>query len=180
MIHFLAPAFKTYPILVSSLICQTSPRWDARICHDGPSETFTRYIINDPRLEYSSTPNQTEVFGHVIRKTFLEEMACDGNDLVIITNHDNYCLPILVEQIEQLKEDFICWPILHNYYHYTQLGGRIEYGKVDVSQIAVRARIAKEVGWKSFLQDSDFLYVQECWKKAKSWNFLTTTMSIHN
>jgi hypothetical protein len=79
-----------------------------------------------------------------------------------------------------MKEDFIAYGAIHNYFDYFPLYPKLEYAKIDVSMVAVRARIVKQVSWPSFVQDSDFIYLQKCWQESKSWNFLTKILSVHN
>jgi hypothetical protein len=181
MIDFLAPNWNAYPILIPSLLCQTSPRWRLRICNDSPDSKFLNNCaaFRDERIEIATTEQRLGNWGHPIRKMLLDELTDEGQ-LVVISNGDNYCFPNLVASIERCTEDFICWPANHSYINYKIMSPRTEYGNLDISMVAIRARICKEVGWKSFLQDADWLYLQECWQKSKSWKFLTEPMSVHN
>jgi hypothetical protein len=137
-------------------------------------------VRNDPRIEVGSTTKRIGSWGHYIRADLINCIICEPDDLIVITNHDNYCMPNLVETIERLGEDIIIWGCSHNYYNYNILWGKIEYAKIDISMVAVRARIAKEIGWRSFLKDSDFLYCQQAWAAAKTYKFLPQIMCVHN
>ena len=180
MIYILSPAYLTYPIIVPSLLCQTSPRWRLEICHDGQDDNFIRWIIKDERVVASSTEKRLGYWGHPIRNMLLEQLDCDPEDYVIITNHDNYFMPNTIDSLEIYNEDFVCWTIFHNYYNNLILSPKIEFGHIDISQIAVKARIAKSVGWHWIIEASDFLYIQECWIKSKTYKILTTTLGVHN
>lgn len=182
MIHFISPAYKTYPILIPSLLLQSSPRWDLQIVHDGPSPPFEAVVknYNDERV-IGATTQHTGVFGHCIRAMLLENIKCDPDDYISHQNHDNYCFPNMVAAIEQCTEDMVIWNCAaHNYYGYQALNSKLEYGHIDMGCVAVKAKIAKKIGWKSVMQDSDWLMIQECWKQSFTYNILPQSLFVHN
>jgi len=182
MIHFISPAYKTYPILVPSLLLQSCPGWTLHICHDGPDDNFYKTMegFGDPRIFAGTSPVKTGDWGHHIRASLLRELEMNDEDYVVVTNHDNYCLPHLVQNLVVNKEDMLIFNCLHSYYKYMELKSKIQFGSIDCASVAVKARIAKKVGWKSNLEASDFLYIQECWQEAESYNFIPKTLFIHN
>jgi hypothetical protein len=182
MIHILSPAYLTYPILIPSLITQKSGNWRLKIAHDSENEQFTKWVgsFRDPRVTGLATDKRLGAWGHPIRRILLEQLQADDEDMVIISNHDNYYCPDLIAQLEATTESFVTWSILHNYYGYSVLSPKIEIGNIDVGQVAVKVRIAKQVGWYWTDNCSDFKYVSACWQLAKTYKFLNSVLGVHN
>jgi hypothetical protein len=182
VINFIAPAFKTYPILVPSLIAQSCNDWQLKICHDGPNDLFIRYMagFNDPRIDCAALDQRLGNFGHPIRNLLLNQLQCHLNDYIIITNHDNYLLPNLVAKVSNCTEDIVIWDCLHNYVNYERLYSYVEFARIDVGCVAVKARIAQEVGWKWMENPSDYLYIKACWQKSNNYKFLPFVFFVHN
>jgi hypothetical protein len=178
MLNIISPAFITFPILIPSLLLQSSPRWRLYIGHDGPNKDFEELIPQDPRIIATCFQHRGN-FGHHIRKDLINNLE-DNGEYVVHQNHDNYLLPNFVAAIEQHTEDIVIWNCIHNYFGYKQLNSRIEYGQIDMGCIAIKSHIAKKVGWKSMLQDSDWLYIQEAWKESKTHRWLPQNIFVHN
>lgn len=181
MIEIISPAYKTYPIIVPSLILQTNPNWTLKIIHDGKNDNFINLMKGypDPRIIVGNTNVAENVWGHNIRKMILRDMQDDG-DYVIITNHDNYAFPCLIDEVTKRNEDMLCWSIAHNYYDYSILHPRFEFGGIDLFQVAVKKKIAKEVGWECYENPSDWLYIMKCCEKANSIHFINKILGVHN
>jgi hypothetical protein len=181
MIDIISPAFLTYPILVPSLICQTSDRWRLQICHDGQNDYF-KYCMSgfqDKRIIATETTEVTGYWGHRIRHTLVDNLVDEGQ-YIIITNHDNYMIPNLIERVELQTEDMVFWDIVHNYYGYNNLSPKIEHSHIDISQVAIKCNIVKKVGWKWFHNSGDYDFIQACWLEAKTYKFMNILGGIHN
>jgi len=181
MIDIIAPAFKTYPILVPSLICQTSDRWRLQICHDGQDDYF-KYCMSgfqDKRIVATETEQVTGFWGHKIRDVLIDNLVDEGQ-YIICSNHDNYFMPTMIQQVELQTEDIILFDCIHNYYDYSVLAAIINHSNVDCSQVAVKCSIVKEVGWKWVHNSSDYNWVQACWLQAKTYKFLNKNLIVHN
>ena len=168
------------PILISSLLAQTSPDWEALCCHDGSSPEWERAMAYyaDPRIRYRSTRDRIGKYGHPLRAAMLDEEL--HGRYVILSNGDNYLMPMAVARIEVQTADVVCWPIPHSYYGYTVLHPKLELGSIDLCQVAVRTDIAKEVGFPWECHAADWLYIQAVAQKTSDWIFLSDCLAVHN
>ncbi len=150
------------------------------IAHDGPDDNFKRVMgdLAHPYIEYYCTEQPTGYWGHVIRSELLKKDLDDG--YVIITNHDNYAFPVLVAEVERCTEDFLYWDICHNYFGYEHLRTKLEFSHIDVCCVAVKTKIAKDIGWQYVHECSDWDYIQACWQRAKTYKKINKLMGVHN
>ena len=181
MIQIISPAYQSYPVLVPSLVVQTSQHYNLKIIHDGENEQFM--AINDMFLSSNITMGCTTFplghWGHPIRRMLLDELEDDG-DYVVITNHDNYYFPNFVETIENEDAEVLIWSILHNYYDYEPLHPKLQFGHIDIMQCAIKKHLAKKVGWKFDENPSDWLYMQECFQEARNIKQINKILGVHN
>jgi hypothetical protein len=149
--------------------------------HDGPSDEWDAWaaFFHDPRVRFVSTRDRNEQYGHPIR-----EMVLTGEDLsaryVHMTNCDNYLVPTAVATINAQTADVVAWPLLHNYFDYNLMPARLQVGAIDLSSLAVRSDLAKEIGFPWRENAADWLWVQEIMKRTADWKFLDAVMGVHN
>lgn len=181
MIDIIAPAFASHPVVIPSLLLQSDPNWRLKILHDGRNSEFLRLceMYSDPRVTVGDTPQRGNCWGHNLRKLMLEEMSDDG-DFVVITNHDNYFLPNFIQTIRGRNEEYLMWDILHNYFGYEPLHAKMQFGHIDISQVAVKKSIAKKIGWQSMENASDWPFMEACFQEAKNYLKINQILGIHN
>ena len=161
-------------ILLDSLLVQTDARWDIKIIHDGPASKKVKDIVGlpcytaDPRINFTESPARYGKWGHPNRKNGLSGLAYNHSDFVLITNDDNYYVPMFVEIMLRTansragKVGMVYCDTVHSYQKYSVLSSRIAVGSIDMGSFIVRNDIAKKVGFVHNQIDADGMYASEC------------------
>jgi GT2 family glycosyltransferase len=170
-IHVIAVAYRRpepLEILVKSFRVQTNKNWTLRIIHDGPPldgmEEFCE-SLKDPRIEFDYTKNVNGFFGHVNRSMMLQNTEAESGDYVLITNDDNYYVPLFIEIMLEMcnpKVGFVFCNTVHNYMRYDVLQTQIRVGRIDMGSFIVRVDVAKAVGFNHTVEVADGIYAEEC------------------
>ena len=179
-VNVICPAYQSFPMIVPSLLCQTDPGWSLWICHDGPNETYDKFkdFYNDSRICWIHCKERVGNYGHPIRAELLKGEL--PGRYTLITNHDDYLTPTLIQRINECTTDVVAWNCIHNYWQYDYLPLKLKFGSVDVSSLCVRSDYAKEIGWPNNEVASDYLYVQRVVEKTSDWTFLKGCGLVHN
>jgi len=171
-IHIICTVFNratNLNLFISSFILQTNPNWQLYIINDGPPIPDIDIVIasyRDPRVHFISTPIRNGHWGHPNRQLMLKQMPLNHRDFVLITNDDNYYVPIFVEYFlkECRKPDmgFVYCNTLHSFFQYDILTSEIREGAIDMGSFAVRIDVAKRVGFNHIHISADGAYAVEC------------------
>ena len=196
-VFIICPAYKRFPQIVSSMICQTHKEWELHIIHDGINPEFRKWVemYNDPRVIYSENETTGGKYGHPIRQRYLNmlknnEIGKDC-DYVVITNEDNYHTPnYLSKLIQPLKTNpnltaSYCSDIVHSYKDWDILTSKPHpaLGYIDCGQVMIRKNIACEVGWRDIDgHSSDWTYFNDIIQKYgnHSWLKVKGCLFVHN
>lgn len=115
-------------------------------------------------------------------------IALASGDWIVLTNMDNYFVSGWRHRIEEFINNprigMVYWDTVNNLWRWnTQGGTKIERGKCDLSCAAVRADIAKSVGFPYTEYDGDFDYLFECKRQAELRGYeikhLDEILSVH-
>jgi len=156
-------------ILIGSFIVQTNPDWILHIVHDGAAPQQIYEAINsysDPRIQFECTPQVNGHWGHPNRGAMLRKLTLNHRDYVLITNDDNYYVPIFVEEF--FKEcrkpctGFVYCDTLHSYQKYDVLKTELKENHIDMGSFIVRLDVARKVGFKHRHFSADGTYAIEC------------------
>ena len=150
---------------------QTNPNWDLRIMHDGFPPKQVSEIMNlfgDERIKFEYSKERNGFWGHINRKSMLEELECEDTDFVLFTNDDNIIVPAFVEQMLGVVTEntgFVFCDMIHNYANYEYKTSAIQVGYIDMASFIVRADVAKAVGFNHTSEFcGDGLYAIDCAK----------------
>ena len=192
----IAPAFNSYPEIVSSMICQTYKNWELHLIHDGPApHDYPKF--KDERILFCEMPRRRKEYGHPIRMDWLQKVKAKEVEgkYVVVTNQDNHHVPHFLEKlVHPLEENknligSYCSMIVHNYagtgretaaqlppgdaHHVNDGYGVIEtkpqQGFIDCAAAMVRAEIAGAAGWPSTRHSSDFDYLNTIANRNGGW-----------
>jgi len=172
---------------INSILCQTSPKWELHIVHDGLNEEYLKIskslqkegYLKDDRIRLSCTKKRENCFGHNCRDFGIQSSKSIA-PYTLITNCDNYYVPILVEQIDYYmrddKLDFLYWDFIHNFKQktfnkdkaYEYIKAKIKYEWLDIGCAAVNSEICKKIGFKNKEWDSDYYFLEDCIKEIKN------------
>lgn len=157
-------------ILIDSFLVQTKPNWELTVVHDGwGSDDIWRVVelYDDMRIKYIQSEIRNQQYGHPNRKQFLIDLEAEPTDYVLLTNDDNYYVPILIDEILKVANPnigMIYWDTVHSHFGYTVLKSIIKVDHIDIGSFVVRADIAKKVGFNNFAFNGDGYYAEECAK----------------
>ena len=184
-------------ILVQSILNQTAPNWTLTVVHDGPSPEFDRFMQayaaeSDGRISFFSTSTRYNDYGHTLRDQALIDIA---GDYVLITNGDNYYVPILIEALSKAvltnDPDVVMFDMIHSH---DRPGDRpqpayclfkTEYSRnnIDIGSAIVRRSLAQQVGFRDKTFCGDATYFEDvlrlrggCLKIVK----LNHVLLVHN
>lgn len=154
---------------------QTDPRWELHVIHDGPypdedlkiiaDDSIPPPVSDDKRIKFYSSVKRNQLYGHPNRKYMLEHIEALNDDFILMTNDDNYYTPNLVSSVinnATKTVGMIYWNMIHNYYAYEVLDTKVAVNNIDMGAFAVRADVAKAVGFNSTKFEADGIYCVEC------------------
>ena len=174
---------------------QTNPNWELHVCHDGAYPDGDLELIaqtdppisDDKRIIFYNSEKRKGMYGHPNRKQMLERIDCKEDDFILLTNDDNYYCPHFVDRVLNggtKTVGLVYWNMLHNYYSYEVLDTQVAVNQIDMGAFAVRAGIAKKVGFNSTKFEADGIYAVECLKYCNQNNYRTIKIKgilfVHN
>ena len=189
LVTFICPIYNGYPQIISSLITQTHKNWRLLLIHDGPASV--KYNIEDERITYIETKERIGNWGHGLRAWALDNMdeLSPGTDYVVITNNDNYHVPVYTEymlrELENNPEKVAsyCSEMVHSYKAWQVIPCSLQLGFIDCAGVMVKKEVACEIGWKDITShSSDFTYFSGIIKKygPEKWERVTGCLIVHN
>jgi len=169
--------------LINSLKCQTNPNWNLYIIHDGEDDFYHNlkkdlqdngYLTDQIILDH--TPEKAkEPWGHVSRKFGIKKYIKEDSNVTVLTNGDNYHVPIFVDEvIQSFKSNpdlkFLFWNGIHshenkgnhpakyprNAENYCLLEASLAYTCIDMASAAIKNNIVKDVGFNHVIHDADW------------------------
>jgi len=179
-VHFFATYYEQHDkayTLIQSLLSQTADNWKLTICSNADKSVYD-LKIDDPRITIMCTETNTEFWGALNRKAFIDNQLLD-DELLINTSVEDYYIPKLVEYLNTRSEDFIMWDFSHHHFAYSTFFAitHPRVNKVDWGNFAIKGHYAKQVdmsnlptvnpenrqeviytdGWKNFRADGYFV-----------------------
>jgi len=162
-------------VFVNSIINQTAPNWRLTVIHDGPDAEFTELMAvlsagNEHRISWFCSMVRFNDYGHSLREQGLN--VADG-DYVLITNGDNYYVPILIAAVTRsilaTDPDVVMFDMIHSH---SNPGGRplppysyfrTEYRRqhIDMGAAVVRRGLARAAGFRDKSYEGDATYFED-------------------
>lgn len=187
LVVFICPAYNAYPFIIHSLQQQTYKNWKLYLVHDGPNETGLRETvnrINEQRVVYEETAVRSENWGHSIRSEWLQKAE---GDYVVITNQDNYHVPVFIEyMVNGFTHGSVatyCSDMAHSYKAWQIIPCSLRRGYVDCAGVMMRLDKAKKVGWNDVTSHSaDWFFFEALIKQYGINSFIKVKgcLLIHN
>jgi hypothetical protein len=178
-------------LLIGSFILQTNSNWQLYIINDGPPIPDINIVVGsyqDSRIHFMSTPKKNGHWGHPNRQIMLKQIPLNHRDFVLITNDDNYYVPLFVEYfMKECRKNgmgFVYCNTLHSFLDYDVLISEVREGAIDMGSFAVRLDVAKKVGFNHIHISADGAYANQCAtyckaKKLKTFH-INKAIFIHN
>ncbi len=160
-------------VFCASLLLQTSPDWTCEIWHDGEWDDEALRIANryadmsDGRITLMFTDERNQQYGHISRRIALDGLQCDDGDFVLISNCDNYAIPDLTKQVLDAVKGrdnvgLVYFDIAHSHCKWKHHKSELKEGGIDMTACAIRADIAKRIGFRWTHYSADGRYIAEC------------------
>ena len=176
---------------ISCMRAQTSDRWRLHVVHDGPApelrKRLERHGMLEPRkIMLHETLRRENCWGHTSRRWALREIVTGKQ--VLLTNADNYYVPIMVSCVVDRPEDFIWWDVIHNYdtpinhngSTYGLMRSRLAPAQIDMGAVVVRTRLARQIGFKHAHSTADWTYFAEILATEPTTYKINKVLMVHN
>lgn len=156
-------------LFINSFLLQTNPNWILHFVHDGPATNEIKTVISnckDNRVMFQETKKVNGHYGHPNRNLLLNSIVVKDTDYILITNEDNYYVPVFVEYM--LKETvgkpvgIVYCNMVHSYLKYSILNTKLIKNKIDCGSFIVLASVAKKAGFNEIVHNADGIYIEEC------------------
>jgi hypothetical protein len=171
-LHIIAVAYQRpiqLRILCDCFIVQTDPRWVLYIMYDGPPPEDIKQVMDlynsEKRIHFMCSSHRNGNYGHPNRRKALAKLSGFPDDFVLLTNDDNYYVPVFVEYMMQQATRTVGMVIcntVHSHFQYKVHESKPIENSIDMGAFWVRLPIAKAVGfnWDDFSADGK--YAEEC------------------
>lgn len=166
---------------IASLIAQTDPNWSLHVICDGPNPDidFLKIVFPEsqfPNIKYSVLDRAYNDWGHTPRNIGVQQC---NTEWVVMASNDNYYVPIFVEQMRKAINsnpsiNFLYCDMIHNGYSYNHIRCLPKIERIDMCNMVVRTKFAKQVPLKPSIFAADAIFCEEYVKK-----FCTTPENIH-
>ncbi len=184
-VTFICPVFKSYPVIAASLLMQTNPNWKLWLIHDGPLPADQMPVIpEDDRIQFTINSIHRGNWGHSYRSEFLKKV---DSDFVVITNADNYHMPVFVDyMMKAFKLNTVgvyCSAMVHSYKNWEAQPTRLARGHIDCAAMMLRTKEAKTVGWNDVTSHSaDWKFFEDLIKHygADRFTKIEGCLLVHN
>jgi len=155
-------------ILQRCFIEQSNPNWVLHIVYDGPApDKIKDVIVNDERIHFWESPERYENYGHPNRRTTLQTIETETGDFILMTNDDNYYVPMFVEymlQVANRRIGMVYCDTVHSHAAYDINYSELRENCIDMGAFIVREDIAKQTGFNHDHFSADGMYCEECLK----------------
>ena len=193
MLDIVAVTYAHTHVLDGFIACmraQTSECWRLHIVHDGPAPELRARLSRrgelDDQVRFHETLRRDNCWGHTSRRWALRELVT--HEQVLLTNADNYYMPCMVKQVTSRTEDFVWWDIIHSYEtsvnhnssSYGLMRTRLAPACIDMGAVAVRTRLARQIGFKYKHSTADWTYFEEILATEPSVHKINKVMMVHN
>jgi hypothetical protein len=182
-------------ILIDSFMVQTSSAWELYIIYDGQPpreyteliESYNSHLYCQGRINFTWSPVRRQQYGHPNRKYLLDTVQCDPDDFILMTNDDNYYVPVFVKEMLQEADSntgIVSCNTIHSHFAYTLHESKlVEYG-IDMGAFIVSVHVAKSVGFNNFHFSADGVYANKCAEycnnTGKTIKHIPKPLFIHN
>ena len=180
-IAVICPTYQNYPQIISALLCQTYQNWELHLVHDGPGSIE---LPKDKRIKFTQTRERSGNWGHSIRRDMLQSIKAD---YVLITNPDNYLVPVFFERMmEGFKPGIVatyCSQMVHSYIGHGVIPCSLQRGFLDCSGVLLKLAESRAVGWNDCVSHSaDWIFFEQIIKRygPKSFAKVNGCLLIHN
>lgn len=190
-VHCIAVAYERYEpleILIRCFLIQTSPDWVLHVVYDGPApqrildiiEPFTHGHRKDDRIHFYQSEERYQNFGHPNRRSMLQSIQCDPNDFILLSNDDNYYVPLFVEKMTDVIKPhtgIVYCNTVHSHMQYDVHISELKENFIDIGAFIVRADVAKRTGFNHDHFSADGVYAEGCLSTCRGMGL--QTIKIH-
>lgn len=180
--------------LLWSLASQTSRDFQISVWHDGASPEILNCIEHfqklneDISISYCFTQIRHNDYGHSLRSLAIDHCQ---TEFMLLTNDDNYYVPIFVEQIveQPLKDlDIVFFDMVHshkllslpNTSGYQTLVTQPRINWIDIGAFVFRTELGKQTGFKSRDFAADGVFFESMLRDGARCLKIEKVLFVHN
>lgn len=176
-------------VLVNSFKAQTYQTWKMLVVHDGPHVDDSSYWASGAttltnRVNFITTPERKQQFGHPHRQKAIEELVESGCDWIGLTNQDNYYAPVYLEWMLSTAQEkdaaFVYCDCVHSHKMWKPLPGEVRRGHIDLGGFLVRRDVAEKIKFDKFTFAGDWDYISRVRTAAKKIAKVSASLFVHN
>jgi hypothetical protein len=175
-------------MFVNSFLLQTNQNYVLHFIHDGVVSLPVNDLINHYRnfcdIRIIGVDPPTGAWGHINRARMLSKIDPNEGELLLITNFDNYYVPVFVDTVlSNFNEevDLLYYDFVHSHQGYQYYNSFPEISKIDMGAFITKTELAKQVGFNSTHYCADGFFLED-YKKAMSKNmrYVKRALFVHN
>jgi hypothetical protein len=107
----------------------------------------------------------------------LDKLDAEEMDYVLLTNDDNFYVPVYVEMMLQKCSrtvGIVSCNTVHSHFGYSVHESKLKRSQIDMGAFIVKYPIAKSVGFVHTEFDADGMYAEECHAmcRAQGWEYI--------
>ena len=175
--------------LLYALQAQTWVNWVCEITHDGPGVEIGEFNDIDPRIKFMVTHERKGSHGHPHRQGALNRLMDQGCDWLLMTNDDNYYVPVFLEwllseaytDVGDLSCDMVWCDMVHSHKLWQPLQTMLCRGRIDLGGFLVHRDVARKVPFDDHSFAGDWTYVERiCEQTMRTVRKVYATLFVHN
>lgn len=163
-----------FNVFINSFLLQTCQDYKLYFVHDGDTTMAVDDLIGHYsrfcNIELHKVVPATGVWGHANRAAMLSKVDPKDGELLLITNFDNYYVPVFVETILanfNKDIDLLYYDFVHSHQGYQYYNSFPEISKIDMGAFITRTKLAKKVGFNSTHYCADGFFLEDYKKVVK-------------
>jgi hypothetical protein len=162
-------------VLVQCFLNQVAANWKLTVYHDGYDQDFERlmqlFVAEAPdKISYAFSKTRHNDWGHSLREEGLKHLT---SDYVLITNDDNYYVPVFISSVTQAIQatdpDIVLFDMIHSHDHpgglplpaYSYFQTEYKRHRIDIGAAVVRSSLAVKAGFRDKSHDGDATYFED-------------------
>ena len=186
---------KLLTCLLWSLASQTSSNFVVTVYHDGHNEEIENIVksfkSNNPDIDitYYSSSERFNDYGHTLREMALHRSSAD---YLLLTNDDNYYVPIFVEEIlreiDNENPDIVYFDMVHSHIMgdlpnpigYQTLITEPRLNRIDIGSFVFRTELGKVAGFTDREFNADGRFFERMLEFSPKLKKIEKVLFVHN
>lgn len=162
--------------LLSSLAAQTYTRFRVEVTHDGPPANGLTHLVEEAgvgaNIEIWCAKKRHGEHGHPHRQGAIERLLAKGCDWILLTNDDNYYVPVFLEAMLTVgtrapKPRLVHSDMLHSHRNWAVMATRPKAGAIDLGSCLAHRSLVERVRFADLSFRGDGIWIEKLAKEAR-------------